>query len=597
MAVLLSEPIESVIGRAYGPNQPRRGDHSRRLWWACPFHDDRNPSLCVEPGKDRYRCFGCGAAGDAIDFVRRLNPGMGFGAAVRAIGGDPSGSPAPRPHTASSAASPPRLERPAGWQDFARGVVSRAEGLLWSDGGSEAMRYLAGRGLTEDTIRAARLGYRPEDEWFSGIDPDRRVYVPAGVVIPWFDGPDVTLINLRRAEGRPKYQAVRGSRRDGLYPGREGIVAGKPLVIVEGELDALLLGQELRGLAAVVTLGSAGTRPSARVLNAMLGASPWVVAGDADGAGDESADHWLSRFDRCVRVAPPAGKDWTESRERGIDLRAWWQAALDRLAGHPMPPDDPEPPASSATVEDAEAIAEGRHAVEAPARPGLPPGAWRDLVGIWPVEWRQRWGYLANRHCHEGMMSWEAEVRAAQEVLAEREAAEGGPPPVMDPDPRTALARDLLEEMIADGKAAQSLSPEGLRDAKAILTATPLDGDAIQAVVHRIIAGPKEGPSPPPFTGPPGERGLAAIRWECRSPFCLHKGRWWLSAHGAVLCMNCRPPQFPSLVIAEGDTSTAPFVERHRPTQACKPYPVPVKSKTTGKPADVAGPIAHASTP
>ena len=35
----------------------------------CPFHDDHNPSLSVNPSKNLWQCFGCGAGGDAIRFV------------------------------------------------------------------------------------------------------------------------------------------------------------------------------------------------------------------------------------------------------------------------------------------------------------------------------------------------------------------------------------------------------------------------------------------------------------------------------------------------------------------------------------------------
>jgi hypothetical protein len=69
-----------------------------------------------------------------------------------------------------------------------------------------------------------------------------------------------------------------------------------------------------------------------------------------------------------------------------------------------------------------------------------------------------------------------------------------------------------------------------------------------------------------------------------------------MSAHRVVLCMNCRSPQFPSLVFAEGDASDAPFVERDRSAQACKPYPFLTRPKTTGNPAEVAGPTLLAST-
>jgi len=50
----------------------RRGEKSRRwLYWPCPFHDDKNPSLCVDPRKRRWKCFGCGAYGDAATLVMK----------------------------------------------------------------------------------------------------------------------------------------------------------------------------------------------------------------------------------------------------------------------------------------------------------------------------------------------------------------------------------------------------------------------------------------------------------------------------------------------------------------------------------------------
>lgn len=35
----------------------------------CPFHNDKHPSMKID---SRYYCFGCGAKGDAIDYVARL---------------------------------------------------------------------------------------------------------------------------------------------------------------------------------------------------------------------------------------------------------------------------------------------------------------------------------------------------------------------------------------------------------------------------------------------------------------------------------------------------------------------------------------------
>jgi len=86
--------------------------------------------------------------------------------------------------------------------------------------------------------------------------------------------------------------------------------------------------------------------------------------------------------------------------------------------------------------------------------------------------------------------------------------------------------------------------------------------------------GTEESPRPNPI-GPVGTPN----RWRCLNPYCLHKSRWWMSAYGVVLCANCQPPGLPSLVIAEGDTSTAPLVEPGRSQQAVD-YPRPVPADT-----------------
>ena len=322
--------------------------------------------------------------------------------------------------------------------------------MLWSDRGDKARDYLAGRGLAEATIREARLGYCPGEEWFERIFSDRKAWVPRGSVIPWFDRRDVALINVRRPKGDPKYVAILGSRRGGLSPGRARIVTGKPLIIVEGEFDALLLHQELGGSPAVVTVGSASAKPIPRVKNAMLGAFPWIVAGDADEAGEKSADGWLSRSDRCVRIAPPAGsgKDWTEAHQKGPDLRAWWLAKLEKIAVPSTPLDDPQASQALKVPTAQSGISEGFSIVDGVLAQDPPASSWQETLLDWTDDWRLRWGALANAYSHAGMGGGEAGTRAMEEVLAERKAANGGPPQVMDPDPHhTALYRDFVDEM------------------------------------------------------------------------------------------------------------------------------------------------------
>lgn len=50
----------------------------------CPFHNERTPSFHVHPETGFFKCFGCGAGGDVIDFVRRHN-GVTFEAAVELL--------------------------------------------------------------------------------------------------------------------------------------------------------------------------------------------------------------------------------------------------------------------------------------------------------------------------------------------------------------------------------------------------------------------------------------------------------------------------------------------------------------------------------
>jgi hypothetical protein len=99
------------------------------------------------------------------------------------------------------------------------------------------------------------------------------------------------------------------------------------LATQEGEIDALVLGQELEDLSAVVTLGGTGsTKPEPRILGEMLPDASWFIATDADEAGDKATARWEGT--RAVRVRPPEGKDWTDAARAGANLRRWW---ADRL--------------------------------------------------------------------------------------------------------------------------------------------------------------------------------------------------------------------------------------------------------------------------
>jgi hypothetical protein len=345
--------LAAVATNLLGPAPGRRGERGGRLWWSCPLgsHEDRNPSFCVDPGKWWWKCWGCGASGDAAALVMRVRA-MTFPEAVAFLTGGPAPSGrGTKPGTlrGSGILSRPQSGPPAPPSGLpeadASALVTGAAARLWAPEGAAALAYLTGRPrpdapaflegrcLNPETIRAARLGWTP------GVQvraKDGRPYAARGVVIPWFRGPRLALVKVRQPEGaKPKYAEVfrDPAALPAIYPGPEAVRPGRPLVVVEGEFDALSLGEALGGLVGVVTLGSASARPDLRSLGVMLAAPRWFVATDRDEAGDKAAAGWPAR---ARRARPPEPfKDWTEAKAAGVDLARWWR---DVLAGVARPP-------------------------------------------------------------------------------------------------------------------------------------------------------------------------------------------------------------------------------------------------------------------
>jgi DNA primase len=119
----------------------------------CPFHHEKTPSFTVNDDKGFYHCFGCGAHGDVIRFLMEHDK-MGFLDAVGALAAI-AGLEVPKltPEEARRA----REERSL--HDLMEAAAGYFEGHL-----TGAPRdYLAGRGLSDETLRAFRVGYAPAD--------------------------------------------------------------------------------------------------------------------------------------------------------------------------------------------------------------------------------------------------------------------------------------------------------------------------------------------------------------------------------------------------------------------------------------------------
>ncbi|MEN6480120.1 MAG: toprim domain-containing protein [Anaerolineales bacterium] len=237
------------------------------------------------------------------------------------------------------------------WQEMARTVVELAERRLLEH--PEALAYLQGRGLTENTIRRGRLGYIPHDafdddvaRWGLSKEEAKAVWLPRGWTIPWMVGDLIWSVKIRRPNedteqakswnqnhsgGERKIDAKYLSiRRDGQAEGlslynADALSGHADVILVEGEFDALLLDQELGGVVPAATLASASRGiDSAALLHLIQMRRIWTSY-DSDAAGDEGAKRLNAKSLRIRRLKWPDNgiKDVTDLWKAGYDLVTW----------------------------------------------------------------------------------------------------------------------------------------------------------------------------------------------------------------------------------------------------------------------------------
>lgn len=240
--------------------------------------------------------------------------------------------------------APPPCEPPsAAWQARAWQLADEAADRLWTDEGARARAWLAGRGFTDATMYAAGLGYHPADTFDApevwGLPPAHaKVYTPRGITIPWLVDGAIWRLNVRRpltpeqiAAGEAKYRGPAGSS-NALYGGGRELGRTYPVVLVEGELDALAVRQEAHDLVCVVALGSTSGARRVRWI-ARLALCPLVlVATDNDPdprKGEAAAGYWLGVLGERARRWRPYTKDASQMLQEGMDVRAWVIAGLE----------------------------------------------------------------------------------------------------------------------------------------------------------------------------------------------------------------------------------------------------------------------------
>jgi hypothetical protein len=235
-------------------------------------------------------------------------------------------------NTRRAAAPAPVLPPGPDWQAAARAFVGSCQAALWSEAGGRALAWLRGRGLADETIRAAGLGYNPAPRdparWAWSTWGEKRVKLYRGIVIPWEVAGDLWRVNVRRPAGDPKYYSPAGWA-NGLYNAGE-LTRDRPALLVEGELDALTVGQVAGDLITPVALGSTSGARRPRWIVPLAACPLVLVALDADldpNKGARAAAWWVDVLPNAKRWRPWWG-DANAMHQEGADLRAWISAGL-----------------------------------------------------------------------------------------------------------------------------------------------------------------------------------------------------------------------------------------------------------------------------
>ena len=233
---------------------------------------------------------------------------------------------------------------PVLWQEMACLLITYAVKKLQDKvGGKRCRSWLKKeRCLNDHTIEKYNLGLLPSDcfrerltwglpnELKKETGKPKRLWFPRGLVIPIVSKGVVLRLRIRRPDPGEysKYYIVPGSNMSPFYDENDASVA----VIVESELDAILLSQELKNEALVIALGSVTNRPDKKLTDILRHSVDHIlIALDTDNAGGKQCyDFWVKQFPKSSRCILPSkyGKDPTEAALNGLDLYKWFRVGL-----------------------------------------------------------------------------------------------------------------------------------------------------------------------------------------------------------------------------------------------------------------------------
>jgi len=293
----------------------------------CPFHDEKTPSFSVNPEKQFYYCFGCGAGGNALGFVMDYE-NVDFPQAVETLASS-AGLQVPREPAPGGAA---RAQSEQGNKPLYALLEQVAnyykQQLRQHPQAKNAVDYLKSRGLTGEIAKRFDLGFAPPgwDNLLQALGEDeaqRKLLMQAGMLVEneskriYDRFRDRVVFPIRDQRGRiiafggrvlgddkPKYLNSpetpifqKGRELYGLYQAKQANRKLERILVVEGYMDVIALAQH--GINyATATLGTATSKAH---LERIYRLCPEVVfCFDGDEAGRKAAFRALEATLPCM---------------------------------------------------------------------------------------------------------------------------------------------------------------------------------------------------------------------------------------------------------------------------------------------------------
>ncbi len=327
--LLTRSDIESVVSSYV--RLKRRG---RNLVGLCPFHGEKTPSFNLYPETSSFYCFGCGAGGDVITFIKKIE-NLDYLDAVKFLA-DRAGMAMPE-NTVNDAASRLRLRILEANREAAR----LYHALLYAPEGRAGLDYYHSRGYTDATIRHFGLGFAPDSFDFLRDGLRKKGFHDEELTAAWLCGrgrnnPNhlydlfrnrvmIPIIDIRGGviafggrvldNSKPKYlnsgETLVFKKTNNLFALNFAKASGgRQLILCEGYMDVIALHQA--GFTnAVAALGTSFTADHARLLARY--ADEVVLIFDSDSAGQKGAQRAIGMLRETglhIRVVTvPDGKD------------------------------------------------------------------------------------------------------------------------------------------------------------------------------------------------------------------------------------------------------------------------------------------------